>query len=283
MKTRWDFIFEAKGILFRRPHKYRGVLPPELASRLGRPEAPIEFQAQLTVHASPYNPTLDHTGTLAILLSGTYEDMDTVAKFVASRLAQQISFARRCTFKVTAALITGERIAETPEEAEAIKEAPFFAEAHLVEADVTPTFEGSELAKLPAMDAATERAMRQFNSATAVSDPISRFIGLFKILEWLFVATGGSAASALMSSGELFDAGYASLKVHEGNVSRTPTRDDFNDLIRLLVEVRDQCSHLKKGLGVVAGEAEVRDRINPLLKPLEDLVHAVLRRRTATR
>ncbi len=262
MRSRWDFHFETTGIRFDREHKYAAKVTAEHAHEFDFPAE--EFDALITIHPDEksHNPLAEQTGMLKITIPGGREQTKNLAFWLADKAVQQIAFSQG-EMKIHYGLILGELLPDTPEEADQLGDKPFFAEAHLIEALPTPTFDGSALGKV-----SSHPLIDQFNAAKKSENPIDKFLGLFRIIEDLYGPTSKSVtlADALKSSNELFQLVQRHVEMTQNDVTSIMTENDFNQLVARLVKTRHQCAHLKrsKGFGITHGDPRVRDEIEPL-------------------
>jgi len=178
-------------------------------------------------------------------------------------------------------LFTAERIPQSDEEREAIKDAPYIVEAHLVEVEDVPEVRIGDIPELPG-DPQVLRLIRQFNAAERARSAIDRFLGFFKVLEDLY-CTGNNTMGNLERSLELFDLANEILRTGHGVGRRQLTRDEHNAWLGKIVMARDQCAHLRssQGFGVAPSDPLVRTEIAPLVEELRLVAFDAIRRKMA--
>lgn len=274
MRVRWEFFIDCTGIRFERIHKFEAKVSREHAEAFGLPGR--EFDALITIEPDKesYNPLVEQTGKLRIILPGNNKETKKAAFWLAQNAARQITFSQG-EMKVIYGLIMGEHLPDTPEEAEQLGDTLFFAEAHLVEVIPTPTFDGSALQRIP-----NNPLIEQFNAANQAKNPIDKFLGLFRILEDLYGLTTKkiTLAEALKASVELFQISQKHLQFADNGSTRQLTHSDFSQLVDRLVHARHECAHLRssKGFGITHGDPRVRVEIEPLIGPLGKLAYEAI-------
>jgi len=277
MRARWEFFFECTGIRFERVHKFEAKILEEHAKAFGLPVQEFDVLITIEPDEKSYNPTIEQTGRLKLILPGDKEQTKNLAFWLAQQTARQITFSQG-EVKVVYGLITGEHLPDTPEEAEQLGDTPYFAEAHLVEIIPTPTFDGASLQKL-----ANNPLIEQFNAANRAKNPIDRFLGLFRILEDLYGPTNKKAtlAEALKASTELLQIVQMHLHFTENGNTRQLTQADFSQFVDKMVHARHECAHLRssKGFGITHGNPRVTAEVEPLIGPLSELTYEAIQRR----
>jgi len=180
--------------------------------------------------------------------------------------------------KINYGLVMGQLLPDTPEEVAQLGDRPYFATARLVEMRPPPTFDGSEFDIL-----STSPLIKQFNAAVSATNPIDKFLGLFKILEDLYGPSSKkiTLAEALKASNDLLQISQKNFHKTENGIDRPMTQDDFNELIDNLVKTRHECAHLRssKNFGITHGHPRTSSEVEPLNVLLRDLAHEAIRLR----
>jgi hypothetical protein len=269
MRARWEFHFDCTGIRFERVHEYEAPITEEDAEGFGLPAVAFTALIRLEPDEKSYNPMAEQTGKLKITVPGKQQETESLAYWMARHVTEQVTFSQG-EMKINYGLVLGELLPDTPEEAEQLGEKRFFAKAQLVEVIPPPAFDGSTLAKV-----SSSPLMKQFNAADRATNPIDRFLGLFKILEDLYGPTSGKVkiADSLKASAELFQLTQKHLHLTENGINRPPTQAEYHDLIDKLVKVRHECAHLRssKKFGITHGDHRVTTEVEPLIRPLRSL------------
>lgn len=264
MKCRWDFFFEVHGFRFEREHRFKGLLDDKNRSALGLPKDADHFLVEIKLDEDSKFPLAEQSGVLRILLKGDQQETKNGVRAIVSNIAHQMSFKHQGHFKVHTGLITGERIAETDDERQQIADAPYFAEAHLVEYEEPPTFDPKSLASMM-IGGSAAAAVRQFNAATQATNAIDQVIGFFKVFESLYFKRGKqNELVVLRESQELRQVANELAKDNGWN----GTDQDFEQLLRDLIRVRGNCAHLRANgaRGFVPGTTQVSSEVEPMAR-----------------
>jgi hypothetical protein len=277
MRTRWQFYFECEGIHFDRVHEFEAKVLEKDAAFFSLP--PVAFDAIIRIEPDKesYSPVAEQTGRLHVILPGNNEQTKNFAFWMAHNAAQQITFSQG-RMKISYGLIMGELLADTPTEAEQLGDNRFFAEAHLVEVKPPPAFNGDKLQKV-----ISSPLIQQFNAANSASNPIDRFLGLFRILEDLYGPAKKKAnlAKALKASDELFRIAQGQIYITQGDSRVKPEQEDFFRLVDKFVKTRHECAHLrsKRDFGITHGDPRVRKDVEPLANMMRALAFEAIKLR----
>lgn len=269
MKVRWDFHFDCMGVRFERTHRYEALISKEDAAAFGLPAVAFTGLIGIEPDETSKDPLAEQTGKLRITLPGRQDGTQSLAYWMAQHVTEQVTFSQG-KMKINWGLVLGELLPDTPEEVEQLGEERYFAKAQLIEMIPPPTFEGSTLQKV-----SSSPLMKQFNAADSATNPIDRFLGLFKILEDLYGPTSGKVkiADSLKASAELFQLAHRHLHITKNGIDSQFTQSDFNQLIDKLVRMRHECAHLRsaKDFGITHGASRVTTDVQPLIPLLRSL------------
>lgn len=148
MRARWDFLFECTGIRFDRIYKYQAQISNKQAETFGLPAQGFDALITIEPDEESYNPMADQTGKLKIILPGNNIQTRNLALWLSQYVAQQSMFLEH-EMHITYGLIIGEHLPDTSEEAEQLRDAPWFSEAHIVEVEPKMEEEGEEWPVFP--------------------------------------------------------------------------------------------------------------------------------------
>jgi hypothetical protein len=268
MKTEFEFRFEARGFHFAKEHKYaitaKGPVEGDDA-----PAAAPECRARIVPSSDKPPSGVEQMGSLFITVPYPPEKGRDFARYLSWWMTQQIMFRyAEGDFRIHGGILVWKRIPETPEEEAEIGDRPHGAEISMVEDIGTPAFDGALLPELAARNV-PPGLLAQFNESKLDANPIRRFLGFFRILEGLFVASGDRAPlKDLLRGNETLRAHYVAL-VPKG---------DFDFFIKAIVAARHRCAHLKldANFGFVPGDPRIEQEIRPHLPVLEALAYECL-------
>jgi hypothetical protein len=276
MRVRWQFFYQTSGFKFGHARHFNGAPVTGTAVRMSVPA----FKLEVLPDQVPKFDGADESGEIHITLPGTQADTKALVHTLVARFAQRTSLDHG-PMKVHFSLVTGEHLPENPSEAEAVKDRPYFAEVHLEEYIPPKKFDSGSFSML-SDDPKLVRLLSVFNAAQRAATPIDKFLGLFKVLEDCYCTSSSnrSTAKQLKDSQSLFSIGYGAMRIRKGAIRAQPTREEFNDFLESLVELRDQCAHLRSdvGLGIAPNDAQVRVRLEPVLPVLAAFAHESIRR-----
>lgn len=270
MKCRWEFPFDCEDVIFDGPVEYYAECSQEDWEKIGLRESTI----RITIEPTPGEPNArKQRGTMNVFLTGTCEATGKVASHVVRLLAQQLAFLYP-KFKVHGYYEVCERIPETPEEEESIKEGVYMMTLRLITVPERQPFQpvSFETAKYSAL-------IDQFHAANAAKSPVDQFIGHFKIIEDLYgPVKNETLAPYLKQSSALYELAKRTLKVADENGGRAPTKTEFDKLIDGFVRVRHECAHLRsrKNFGIGYADPRVKTEVEPSVEILTQLTRAAV-------
>lgn len=272
MKSQWNFYFESKGFRFQQVHGFIATFGKEQAEQLGYPAEGFDVLITVEPDAEPRFSWAQQTGTLRIVIPGDQNQTTDLAYYLADHVSEYISFTNG-ELRLLGGLVSGEYLAETPEEKVQLGENRYFYIMHVTEWKPPETFQVSALEKIP-LGPSNIPVMRQYNAAVRANNPIDQFLGLFKIIEDFYGTSKKSIAVTLKASTELFAIACRELTYNQGDQERTPTQSDYDWLIDALVNTRHNCAHLRRSddFGISHGDAKVKTEVEPLIEPLKGLV-----------
>lgn len=277
MKTRWEFFFEARGVRFERQHRF--IAKGTLTRKMKDSEREVVVDCELEIVPDLEQPPLDadQTGRIRILMPGSPEETEELAGYLATSLAERIGFERG-SLKVMAGLVTAERIPETQEERDTIRDTPYFARVRLVEHLGTPPFEAGSIGQSSLRPDLTP-LLAQFNAAKSSARPCDRLLGLFKVLESLYCDPNRpkQALRSLQQNNELYQLARENLSRRDTPIGEPISREEFTSLLVRIVRTRHHCAHLTPRFGYAAHDPRLLLEVVPMGDVVEILAHAALR------
>ena len=272
MQTEWTFLWRAYDFHFTKTHTFIGALSSESKST----EDP-EFALQTRIvivpdEESPHDRKVEQTGVMTVRVPLPPESAEELAYVVARNASEEIAF-RNGDFRINFGYVACKRIPENQEEEDALDGKPCSIRMQLEEVTSTPAFDGSRLG-LPEIVQRPIELVAQFNLARRDTNPVSKFLGLFRVLESIASSSAKreSVASALQQCVP-FQRHYREL-CPDGDV------DAF---IAVTVRRRNQCAHLKQstGFGYAPFDPAIDSELKPALALLEEIVYRCLERSVA--
>lgn len=273
MKTQWEFYFEAKGIIFQKEYSFVGRATPKCAD-VGHAK-PVEFQLRLVPDNELMTPSIDDAGRILITLPGTPDATESLTQEILFGAKEQIEFPH-AQITVLGGLILAKKIAENEQEEKEIGDHPYSGRLEFEEMPrYHPEFDPG---RLTGMRAATDYlpVLAQYNLAKLLQSPVDRFLGFFKVLEKAHApGRGGNLLKALRANDALWN--LARKVVFESASKKYLTnRNRFNELLKKLVRVRDNCAHLRGQTGYSPGDPRIRTEVEPYLEMVSALALAAV-------
>lgn len=274
MKSKWQFDFETKDFIFNKEHKFKGSAQmTAVSNELTGDVEVMEFELNIVPDKELKRPTALQTGIMYITVPGDYNETKNMARTLAYSFSQRISleFGK---VEVLNGIIVCERIPETPEEINMVGDKTFALEFALEEVGAMPTFDAQKFIEQSAKPLDT-RLVSQYNVAMQALNPVEKFLGLFKIIETLFVRKKRVGfKDAFLSNMDLFDLFVRVFHFDDAKQSKVK----YEEFINRIVSGRHKCAHMKlrNGFGYWAHDPKIRDEISPTLYSLEILAFSAI-------
>jgi hypothetical protein len=253
------------GFRFEKEHEFR--LTPLAQGSAIAPEH--EFtDIVITPDDSRSLPGIDQVGDVRITAHGGPEESRDLALSSARYLANRLTLEQG-DFRLRIVVLMWKRIPETDAEATEIGDHPYGAQLSIQEIVPTPVYEPDERAEGKRAD--DPRLLAQFAAARRLSEPVSQFLGLYRILESVCHAGDGqSARNAFLNHlflGDVFDS--------------METGEPYEEFVKSIVKVRNECAHLRldSGFGFAPDDPRIRHMIVPRLQVLESLTRLAIMER----
>lgn len=221
---------------------------------------------------------------LHITVSGTPEKFWPFAERVASQTVELLAFYYD-GMRLLGGMVFAERIPENEEERIAIGDKPHAARANFVEAEPPRRFDRDHLRSLP-HSLGLSRLLRQFAAARASDNRIDAYLNTFKVVETLYHRDRRNSTRAALGMSEEFRRLLGrSFQMVVNGTPQEPTNDDVTAMIGRLVQVRNNCAHLREheAFGYAPGDPEVSRRVDPLYEILSDTARAAIQERIDAR
>jgi hypothetical protein len=270
MRCEWKFLYEARG--FRIPYELRFDITVDEPVRLKslKVESIEAFVRIVPSDDSRNPPEVDQTGEVVVLLPYTPEETYDFARFAAQEVAVNIRFSQGGDFRLVTALEMCERVPENEAEEIAIGNTPHWVMARLEEVGDVPSYR-SIIGQKSVSNETTRALMSQFNAARLDKNPVSQFLGYFRVLESVFgPKKRGQELKPTFTNSESFRLDHA----------KCGDQLDFASDVGRLVDIRHQCAHLKldKGFGFTPADPETWEKVVPEIPLVEALAwHAINR------
>lgn len=256
MKCEWEFQFETRDFRFDREYRFKAIS-----------DRPINWNGHDGDNFDPYiritpsdripPPEALQVGSLFIELPLGQKETKDAALFLAKIVIDRIRFTQG-DFRINWGLIICKHIPETAEEEETLGEGVYGITLNLVEVSPTsPTFDPSLLEKSPSSTAHIP-LISQFNEAERDKNPITKFLGFYRIIESAtHTSVESSNAKTLLKSSPRFKQAY----------EKVIARPNLEADVDALVSTRHRCAHLKlsKGFGYTPVDPAVHNEVKPLI------------------
>jgi hypothetical protein len=238
-------------------------------------------RAKIDFRLSPERPSANAAidGLLFITVPGPPEEVELLARLLASDLAEHLCFFYP-GFRILGGLLSGERIAETPEEEAAIGEGRFWAKVSIEEIEQPAAFDPELLRYFPyARDLLTPVA--QLNEASRATSPIDAYLSAIKVFEFLYHGLGRTFAQSLQQSDELRSAVATCIVRRTGEEAHPPSEAEIVQFLADLADTRNQCAHLRDSgnYGYGPRHPEIFSVVQPRLECVRTLAKHILRAR----
>jgi hypothetical protein len=286
VRTKFTFTVELGHTELSEPAQITFATNGEIAVAEGEAIVPLRvkgFEVNIVIEPETQEHRAGEWAKLHITVSGTPETLWPFAERVAAQAVELLAFYYD-GMRLLGGMFFGERIPENDEERIAIGDKTHAARAYFVEADPPRQFDREHLRSLPfSLDLG--RLLRQFAAARASDNPIDGYLNMFKVVETLYHQGKLKARDALSSSDEFKRLLSRSFQVVVNGTPEEPTDDDVAAMIARLVEIRDNCAHLREqnAFGYAPGDPEVRRRVEPLYDILSDTARAAIQERIDAR
>lgn len=286
MKTKFTFTVELGHTELNERAEVTFATNGEIAVSEGKAIVPLHvegFDVSIALEPETREPRAGEWGKLHITVNGTPEKLWPFAERVAAQTVEMLAFYYD-GMRLLGGMVFAERIPENEEERAAIGDKAHAARANFIEADPPRRFNREHLRSLPfSLDLG--RILRQFAAARASDNPIDAYLNMFKVVETLYHRGKLKARDALDRSDEFKRLLRQSFQTVVDGKPQEPTDHDVAGMIGRLVEVRDNCAHLREhnAFGYAPGDPEVQRRVEPLYEILSDTARAAIQERIDAR
>lgn len=263
MKTEWEFPWFAYDFRFEKEHRFVATIS-EVGTGGNGPHHGLEADIRIVPDTeTPHDHNVEQAGSMYVTLPLRPEEAEPLAHQTAHHVGQQIAF-RSGDFRISYGFITCKRLPESEDEEREIDEKPYSVRLTLQEVIAAPLFEARKLTDA-GHSALPLPLLEQFNETRRDTNPVSQFLGYFRILESL--SDTGQRQSLKRSLLH-----YASLRQA---FSELLPSADYQDFVNRLVETRHRCAHLKAATryGYSPHHPQVKVEVIPDLSLLEELAY----------
>lgn len=267
MRYEWQYHFTSRLLHFEKVTRFGITLHKGRANSANTIEGTIEIRPDPRIENKTFT-----SGQLAISIPFSIEEGTQIAHQAATHFAQNMAFEFG-DFQIDWALLTCERIPETPTEIEEVGELTHhilriaLQQVPEIEAFYPESIGWSEFPQY------NQILLRLFNDAELKADIIDRYLTRFKILETEFIKNDSKipAKQQLKSSRPLYD-------IFKSIATVIPEdQTALDDLIDKLVDARGNCAHLKNySYGFLPGDQRLRD-LELLELDLRELCRALIK------
>ncbi|MCW5198667.1 hypothetical protein VU06_02840 [Desulfobulbus sp. F3] len=278
MKTCWHFHFEATDFRFNKKilYKVSSSIPKQFDSSL--PNCAKIFHVEIVPDDSDKKNHTREIGEFKLTFDGTPEQTKNFACWVAHELTRRISFEQRGYMVIMGGLVGWEQLPENEEERELIGNTPFGLEMLLEEVAESPYFNPASINRYTSSKEYA-RLMEQFNEANQSRTLVDKFLGYFRIVEFLYYNYGGKKKleQALLAAEPLRQ---HVMRFTKQNKSGEPiTEDQCSEIIKELYMTRHRCAHLREKFGITSFDKEIETVVQPQLPIIEAAAHCGIKER----
>lgn len=283
MKTEFQFEFVSGRAIIKEAVSIRfgasGVIGINRGEEiLSEPVSNLPIEVRLVPEESEKHGHTD--GRLLITIPGGFEEHRAFASSLAGDIAEHLAFFYE-GFHILGGFVMARFVPETDGEAARIGDKPYTGEIRLVEVDSPLPFDREDLRLFP-YSLEISRTIRQFNSACSAKSIVDRFLGMFKVLETLFVDRKQNVRKALRNSSELISVLRGSHRTSlNGERFREPTDVETVEFIDTVVATRHACAHLQErnAFGFAPHDSEVYKEVEPLYEIIRGAARGAIDRR----
>jgi hypothetical protein len=276
MKTEWQFIFETKGFKFHQKIRYKGeVSKPDESNNN---ESKLEYIVNIVPEDTEPFPGSDQIGKLLIEIPLRPKESKDLAYSIAYLFQENISYTHG-KMKIHTGLIGGRRIAENDIEKHEIGDKPYFAEVRMETVD-EPCYFDSQIFRSSTKRQNNLRLKAQYNTALAANNEIDKYTGLFKIIEDQFCGNKKKEymKDVLKSSNKFFNIFSKTFFHSNGSTIKSANFSKFTDFVDKIVNIRNQCSHLKHKnyFGYTYDDPRIKTEVMPAILELDPLIRHLI-------
>ncbi len=129
----------------------------------------------------------------------------------------------------------------------------------------------------------TEHAIRSeagelinlLNIASLTNNPVEYYSSVFRAFEKAFANERGTNLLRSLKSNELlYNLARSNVRPPEDSSENSLSRNGYDELLRTLVRIRDNCAHLRGRTGYPPGDRRLLSEVQPYAEVVEALVRA---------
>lgn len=269
MKTKFEFRVTSKNLWLQGPQSIKLAPIEDVVDN--STETPVLTRGMIINLELQSREDKDHQNDSAVFVTipGNPEQTKEVALTIMRDLIEHLYlFYGQITLSP---LICGERIPETDEEREEIGENPYYMQFSFQEVEQTKEFDPLVLRLFPGFRSA-RRIVHLFNNSDRASNPIDKYLSLYKVIESEFHTVDGKR-QVLIKNSDLRNL------VREFMPSVQKSEEEITNYIGELIDTRHKCAHLKTHLnfGYTPYDPAIVSEVIPKLNVLQKCVLEIIR------
>ena len=250
-------------------HRFKGQMTPPTESA----KVAFDIKFRIVPDKEARKTAAHSTGKIFISVPGG-QDAETqhLVHAILIQIQEKLEFPD-ATLRIDGGFVFGKLLPETDEERAEVGDKTNFARLQLVEVP-------RHLPELGAQQLTIGSSpiflvlLSQFNQARRGTNAVDRYLGFFKVLEKAYAAgRGGNLLRALQESKQLLE--IASNVLPKENVNGSDS-ETWNELLKTLVRVRDNCAHLRGKTGYLPHDTRIPSEVEPFTNLVAVLAKATV-------
>lgn len=268
MRTEFRFLFSTQGFIFKKEHKFDGEI--KHARNSNNTISDLD-NLKFIIRIVPENRDSEETqtGSLFINVPLDKEPAEKLIYELLQLIMHQINFDNAGKFSVSTSILSGERIPETDSERFLIGDKPCFAEVNMVEYLGPPAFDTKKFTSQISATSIDPALVQLHNHASQAKHPIDKFVSYYKIIEGTLYCKKRVPAKELLRNNALLK------DIYQSAFNEPQPDKSFSDFVFSIVDIRDNCSHLKRNndFGYILNDPRIATEVVSKL----DLMHYITR------